>query len=109
MPRSGTTQTVLSWSLSIDGAREEVRFIDHFENDTRLISVEGEPQADRHRGVAARSRPTTRPASSGQHRGFAPLWLFEQRNAADGCRAKRLSELAGVGRRGGSSSSGCTG
>ena len=35
---------------TIEGAREEVRFADHFGNDTRLISVEGEPQADQHRG-----------------------------------------------------------
>ena len=28
----------------IEGAREEVRFSDHFGNDTRLISIEGEPR-----------------------------------------------------------------
>ncbi len=42
--RSGPTQTVSSWSLEIEGAREEVRFRDHFGNDTRLVSMEGGPQ-----------------------------------------------------------------
>ena len=42
LPVSGSTQTVLSWALVIEGAREEVRFVDHFGNDTRLLSVEGE-------------------------------------------------------------------
>ncbi|TIU93857.1 MAG: transglutaminase family protein, partial [Mesorhizobium sp.] len=38
LPVSGPTQTVLSWALTIEGAREEVRFTDHFGNDTRLLS-----------------------------------------------------------------------
>ena len=33
-----------AWSVTIEGAREEARFTDHFDNDTRLISVEGEPR-----------------------------------------------------------------
>ena len=43
VPYGGSTQTVKSWSLAIDGAREELRFIDQFGNDTRLFSVEGDP------------------------------------------------------------------
>jgi transglutaminase-like putative cysteine protease len=35
VPMSSATQTVRSWSLTIDGAREEVRFSDHFGNDPR--------------------------------------------------------------------------
>ena len=44
VPCSGATQKVRSWTLSIEGAHEEVRFSDHFENDTRLISVSGDPK-----------------------------------------------------------------
>ena len=51
------TQTVLSWALKIEGAREEVRFTDHFGNDTRLFSVEGEPRFDHRRG-SRRGRDT---------------------------------------------------
>ena len=44
LPRSGATQKVSAWSVTIEGAREEARFTDHFDNDTRLISLEGEPR-----------------------------------------------------------------
>ena len=39
VPRSGRTQTIHNWSLKVEGASEEARFVDHFENDTRLVSV----------------------------------------------------------------------
>ena len=76
MPRGGSTQSVLSWSLSIIGAREEVRFVDHFENETRLVTVEGETQAIT---IEASGEIETYNTAgvSGEHRGFAPLWLFE--------------------------------
>ncbi|KQZ99706.1 transglutaminase [Mesorhizobium sp. Root157] len=77
MPSSGPTQKVLSWDLTIEGAREEVRFKDHFENDTRLISVEGDP----HRIVVeVAGEVETRDTAGvyGMQYGFAPLWLFCQ-------------------------------
>lgn len=75
LPISGSTQTVLSWALNIEGAREEVRFLDHFGNDTRLLSVEGERDLII---VEASGEVVTRDTAgvSGPHRGFAPLWLF---------------------------------
>ncbi|ANT51743.1 transglutaminase family protein [Mesorhizobium amorphae] len=77
LPLSGHTQTVLSWELRIDGAREEVRFTDHFGNDTRLLSVEGEQHAIT---IEASGEVVTRDTTgvSGPHQGFAPLWLFGQ-------------------------------
>ncbi len=75
VPQSGHAQTVFGWSLAIEGAREEVRFDDQFGNDTRLVSVEGEP----HRiSIVAAGEVETSDKSglSGPHRGFAPLWLF---------------------------------
>ena len=42
-PRSSAVQKVDSWTIGIEGAREQVRFVDHLGNDTRLVSVEGEP------------------------------------------------------------------
>jgi transglutaminase-like putative cysteine protease len=77
MPASGPTQTVLSWALHVAGAREEVRFQDHFGNETRLLSVEGAPQMI---AVEAAGEVETRDTSGvyGPHRGFAPLWLFQQ-------------------------------
>lgn len=75
VPVTGATQTVLSWDLEVEGAREEVRFIDHFGNDTRLYSVSGETQRI---AAIARGEVETRDTAGvhGAHTGFAPLWLF---------------------------------
>lgn len=75
LPQSGPTQNVLSWSHKIEGAREEVRFVDHFGNDTRLLSVEGERDFIT---VEAAGEVVTRDTAGvyGPHQGFAPLWLF---------------------------------
>ncbi|KUM27653.1 transglutaminase [Mesorhizobium loti] len=77
LPVSGPTQTVVSWAINIDGAREEVRFTDHFGNDTRLVSAEGGHHIVT---VEAAGEVTTRDTAgvSGPHHGFAPLWLFGQ-------------------------------
>jgi transglutaminase-like putative cysteine protease len=76
LPQSGPTQTVLAWSLAIDGAREEVRFADQFGNDTRLLSVDGERNFIT---VEAAGEVVTHDTAGvvGAHQGFAPLWLFK--------------------------------
>ncbi|HRP78315.1 MAG TPA: transglutaminase family protein [Aquamicrobium sp.] len=74
--RSEANQTVISWSLAVEGAREELRFTDHFGNDTRLLSVTGEPHAIE---ISARGEVEVADTAgiTGAHSGFAPLWLFE--------------------------------
>lgn len=74
-PYTGGTQEVLSWNLAIEGARQELRFTDHFGNETVLASVQGEPHAI---SIVAMGEVATRDTSgvTGPHRGFAPLWLF---------------------------------
>ena len=90
VPQSGHTQTVASWAIAIDGAREEVRFSDQFGNDTRLVSAEGGHNI---LAVEASGEVTTRDTAgiSGPHLGFAPLWLFGQQTpltaAGDGISA----------------------
>ncbi len=76
MPRGGKTQQVMSWSLSVTGANEEVRFVDQFENETRLVSINGDTQAI---AVEASGEIETYNTAGvvGEHRSFAPLWLFE--------------------------------
>jgi transglutaminase-like putative cysteine protease len=74
-PASGPLQIVRSWSLSIEGAKEEVHFTDHFGNDTRLISVEGEPHAIGIE-VAGEVETVNKAGMAGPQRGFAPLWLY---------------------------------
>lgn len=75
VPAEGPTQTVRSWTLSVEGAREELRFQDHFGNDTKLLSVEGTPHAI---AIEVGGEVETRDSAGvfGTHRGFAPLWLF---------------------------------
>src|SRR5262245_28807543 len=76
VPRGGRTQTVHSWSLKIEGANEEAHFIDQFENDTRLVSIAGDATTI---GIEAGGEVETFDTSGvfGEHKGFAPLWLFE--------------------------------
>ena len=93
MPRGGKTQSVLSWSLAITGAKEEVRFIDHYENETRLVSIEGDMRAI---GIEASGEIETFNTAGvfGEHRGFAPLWLFEQETVLTAS-GEAIWELAG--------------
>ncbi|MBE7185452.1 MAG: transglutaminase family protein [Methylobacterium mesophilicum] len=76
VPPSGSTQKVGLWKLDVTGGREQLRFLDQFNNDTHLISVEGEQQL-----IAIESSGQVETADtagvSGPHRGFAPLWLFQ--------------------------------
>ncbi len=75
MPRSGYCQTVLNWSIAIEGAKEEVRYRDHFENDTRLLSVAG---AGNSIVIRAEGEVETRDTNgiAGPQTGYAPLWIF---------------------------------
>lgn len=76
-PQTGTTQSVLSWSIEIVGAQQEVQFHDQFANDTRLVSISGEPHVIE---IVAAGAVEVRDTSgvTGAHTGFAPLWLFQQ-------------------------------
>lgn len=75
VPQSGETQTVRAWSLAIEGAEEEVRFSDQFENETWLVSVSGGADA-----IAIEASGTVetfdKAGMTGPHRGFVPLWLY---------------------------------
>ena len=75
VPLDGPTQSVADWHLEIEGATQEVRFTDQFGNDTRLISVSGEPHMI---SVEAKGEVDSKDTAGivGHHRGFAPLWLF---------------------------------
>lgn len=77
VPRSCRTQTIHNWSLSVEGATEEARFVDHFENDTRLVSIASDATTI---GIDAWGEVETFDTAGvfGEHKGFAPLWLFQQ-------------------------------
>jgi len=76
MPQSGMAQTILNWEIAIEGAREELRYTDGFGNETRLLSVEGEPRSVT---ISASGEVETKATTgvTGPQRGFAPLWLFD--------------------------------
>lgn len=90
VPLTSEGQTVLSWALAVDGAREELRFIDHFGNDTRLLTVGGAPHVISFE-VSGEVDVLDRAGVTGAHRGFAPLWLFQPQTplteAGDGVRS----------------------
>lgn len=98
MPQSGPTQSVGGWTLAVTGASEEVRFFDQFGNDTRLVSVDGEPRLI---AIEASGEVETRNTAgvTGAHRGFAPLWLFQQdtRLTETGGAVAGLAESIGEG------------
>lgn len=99
-PASGPMQTVRSWSLTIEGATEEARFTDHFGNETRLISIGGEPH-----GISIEATGEVETVNNagvtGQHRGFAPLWLFARETplTAPGEAIQALAESVAKGDR----------
>ena len=59
------------------GATQEVQFVDGFGNDTRLVSIDGEPHTI---VIEASGVVETRDTAgvTGKHQGLAPLWLFQQ-------------------------------
>ncbi len=75
-PQNSRSQTVASWAVETRGVREEVRFFDHFGNDTRLVSVTGESSVIE---VLAKGEVDVHDTAGvvGAHVGFAPLWLFD--------------------------------
>ncbi|SMH47871.1 transglutaminase family protein [Mesorhizobium australicum] len=97
-PQSGRAQTVITWEIAVDGAREELRYIDGFGNETRLISIEGEP-----RSVAITATGEVETADTagvtGPQRGFAPMWLFEAETplTASGKKIAALAKGLGEG------------
>ncbi len=110
VPLSSPMQKVRNWMLAVEGAREEVRFADHFGNDTRLLSVEGDPHEIT---ITASGEVDTQDMAGvlGAHRGYAPLWLFTRSTdltaigegvaaiaaeAGEGAALDRLHRLVGV-------------
>jgi hypothetical protein len=93
-PQSGMAQTILVWNIAIEGAREELRYIDGFGNETRLLSVEGEPRSVT---IVASGEVETKATTgvTGPQRGFAPLWLFEAPTALT-APGETLTALAGT-------------
>lgn len=100
VPQPGPTQTIGHWALAVEGAREELRFTDHFGNDTRLLNVLGGAHVI---GIEATGEVETRDKAgiTGLHRGFAPLWLFCQETSLTAGAEGIAALVAEVGTTGG--------
>jgi transglutaminase-like putative cysteine protease len=74
-PPTTTGQTVLNWSLHVEGAKPEVEYDDQFGNHVNLVSLEGEQKVTR---IVAEGEVETKDHNgvTGPHTGFCPLWLF---------------------------------
>lgn len=97
-PVTSAVQTVKSWTLSFAGASDEVRFVDHYGNDTHLVSIDGQASEI---VVEASGEVDTidRTGVVGLHRGFTPLWLYlrETPLTKAGDRIAALAAAAGEG------------
>lgn len=74
-PASGRLQTILSWSLAIEGAEREVDYVDAFGNVSSLLSAHSEPHQI---AITASGEVETKDLSGvqGPHFGYTPLWLY---------------------------------
>ena len=74
-PQSSHAQTVLNWSLSVEGAKVEAGYNDQFGNRVDLVSIEGGEHTIR---ITASGEVETidRAGVLGPHHGFVPLWLY---------------------------------
>ncbi|KQS76955.1 transglutaminase [Rhizobium sp. Leaf384] len=91
-PFSQPGQTVLNWETSVEGAKVEVGYEDHFANRVTLVSVMGDQI--RMRIVASGEVETQdRAGVFGPHQSYIPLWLF-QRDTPLTKRTKQIRDLA---------------
>jgi transglutaminase-like putative cysteine protease len=79
-PNDSGSQKVLSWTLEIEGAQEELQLIDPFGNRLRLISTSGEGHTIK---IWAQGEVETKDTAGvlGPHREFVPLWLYQRETA----------------------------
>jgi transglutaminase-like putative cysteine protease len=74
-PKSRASQTVLSWSVDIDGGRKQVSFEDEHANTVDLISLDpGARDIVIH--CSGEVEVTDTAGVIGKHTGYVPLWLF---------------------------------
>lgn len=75
IPKSRAGQTILRWSMEIEGGKAETEFTDHHQNRVSLISFD--PQAT---SIVVHCEGEVETADmagvTGRHGGFAPLWYF---------------------------------
>lgn len=74
-PLTDRSQTVLDWTVSVEGAAVEATFNDQFGNLTELVSIDGDRHAVTIVATGAVETIDTN-GVTGPHQGFVPLWLY---------------------------------
>lgn len=76
-PKTRRGQTVLNWTISIEGGTEQAAFVDEFNNQTLLISLE---EGTTELVVRAEGELETHDQAGivGQHGGWTPLWIYNR-------------------------------
>jgi transglutaminase-like putative cysteine protease len=74
-PLGGSTQKVIDWAITVDGAKVEAGYADQFGNRVELVSIEGGAHTIR---ITASGEVETMDKAGvlGPHTGFVPLWLY---------------------------------
>ncbi|WP_275784129.1 transglutaminase family protein [Pararhizobium gei] len=74
-PLTQPGQTIISWETSVEGARMELGYDDHFGNRVNLVSVNGDQLSIR---ITASGEVETEDKAGvyGLHQAYAPLWLY---------------------------------
>jgi transglutaminase-like putative cysteine protease len=76
-PKTGPGQNVLSWKTTVDGAKMEVGYNDHFENHVDLVSTNEDQTVIR---IVAEGEVVTKDMAGiiGAHTAYGPLWLYDR-------------------------------
>lgn len=76
-PKSHGTQDVITWSITLDGAREELGYQDEHMNTVQLVSFEPDTTEVT---ITCAGEVETRDTGGiiGRHGGFLPMWLFHR-------------------------------
>jgi len=89
-PKSGSTQEVLSWNMTITGGKRELGFQDQHRNIVELVSFDRDV-TEMALSCEGEVRVSDTDGVVGQHIGPTPLWLFRRTTprtrAGAGCRA----------------------
>lgn len=76
-PKARAGQRIIDWSVDTEGGNVELQFEDHHRNTVLLVVFEPDLKE-----IAIRCTGTVETSNStgviGEHRGYAPLWLFQR-------------------------------
>lgn len=74
-PLTQPGQTVIEWETSVEGAKMEFGYDDHFGNRVNLVSVDGEQSAIKITAIGE-IETEDRAGVYGAHQSYTPLWLY---------------------------------